>query len=268
MNTISFLAARGNLISVTTTGAGPPLILLHGFPLDHRQWLPQLNDLSPHYRVIAPDLRGFGQSTLTEQPYTIADLAEDVEQVRQHFSPSEPIVLCGLSMGGYVAFEYWRRYATHLLGMILANTKPEADTPEARTAREQMSIVAQKSGSWEAVSAMLPKLLTAHQLKERGPAYLATEQMLRACSIEAVCHAQQALAGRADFIIKLPAIGTPTLVITGSDDVIAPPAATRKWAAVIPNSSCHVIPSAAHLTPLEAPDEFNNQVHSFMQSLT
>ena len=267
MNTISFSAARGNLVSVTTSGLGTPLILLHGFPLDHRQWLPQLEQLSAHYRVIAPDLRGFGQSPLTEQQYTLADLAEDVEQIRQHFCPDERIVLCGLSMGGYVAFEYWRKHAAHLLGLVLVNTKPDADTAEARAARQQMSAVARQAGSWEAVSAMLPKLLSAKHLIERGPAYQAIEQMLSSCSVDAICHAQQALAQRADFIAKLPAIETPTLVITGSDDSIAPPESTRKWAAVIANSDCQIISGAAHLTPLEAPDQFNSLLHSFMQSL-
>lgn len=267
MNTNSFLAARGNLISVTVQGAGTPLVLLHGFPLDHRQWLPQLEQLSAHYRVIAPDLRGFGQSTLTEQVYSIAELAEDVEQVRQHYCPQERIILCGLSMGGYVAFEYWRHHAANLLGLILVNTKPDADTAEARVGRQQMSAIARQAGGWQAVSGMLPKLLSAQQLSERGSAYQATEHMLRTCSVDAICQAQQALAARADFIVKLPAIETPTMVITGSEDSIAPPESTRKWAAVIPNSSCHVIPDAAHLTPLEAPDQFNTLVHSFVQSL-
>ncbi len=267
MNTISFLARRGNLISVTTLGSGPPLILLHGFPLDHRQWLPQLNQLSASYQVIAPDLRGFGQSTLTEEQYSLADLADDVEQVRQHFAPDQQIALCGLSMGGYVAFEYWLQFGAQLKGLILAHTKPQADTPEARAARQQMCDLARASGSWEAVSGMLPKLLSAEHIAERGLPLTATEQMLKACSIDAVCSAQEALAKRSDFIAKLPAIHTPTLVITGSDDTLAPVEATRKWAAVIPNSSCEVIPRAAHLSPLEAPDVFNQHVHSFLQTL-
>lgn len=268
MNTISFLAARGNLISVTMAGQGPPLILLHGFPLDHRQWLPQLSQLATHYRIIAPDLRGFGRSTLTEQQYTLAELAGDVEQVRQHLAPDQRIAVCGLSMGGYVAFEYWRQYASNLKALILANTKPEADSDQAREAREQMCSLARQSGSWQAVAPMLPKLLADHHLSTESAVYSATQQMLKACSVEAVCAAQLALGNRADFIAKLPAIDTPTLVITGADDTIAPAEQTRKWAAVIPNSACHVLAQAAHLTSLETPDEFNRLVHSFLQSLS
>ena len=180
MNRLSFLATRGNLISVTIAGEGSPLMLLHGFPLDHRLWLQQLDSLSAFYRVIAPDLRGFGQSTLTEEPYSLADLAGDVEQVRQHLTGDQPIALCGLSMGGYVAFEYWRGYSRSLTALILANTKPEADTDQARDARHAMVEQARQLGSWQAVSGMLPKLLSGSHMAERGAAYHAAEQMLRA----------------------------------------------------------------------------------------
>ncbi|MEZ6075883.1 MAG: alpha/beta hydrolase [Pirellulaceae bacterium] len=123
-----------------------PLILLHGFPLDHRLWLQQIDYLSKNYYIIAPDLRGFGQSTLTEEPYSMADLAEDVEQVRQHMTDDQPVALCGLSMGGYVAFEYWRHYSKSLTALILANTKPEEDTDQGRAARRAMSERAHQLG--------------------------------------------------------------------------------------------------------------------------
>lgn len=267
MHTLSFVGSHGNLISVTTAGTGMPLMLLHGFPLDHRQWLPQLQQLSSEYRLIAPDLRGFGSSSLPEQPYTMADLADDVEQVRQHLAGGEAIVLCGLSMGGYVAFEYWRRYPHHLRGLVLTNTKPQADTPEARSGREEMCQQARQSGSWSAVSSMLPKLLAAEHLEAGNPVLQATEQMLRASSVSAICAAQQALANRQDFIASLPAIQLPTLVITGASDPIAPPEATRKWAAVMPHSECQVVPSTAHLTPLEAPDTFNLILREYLKTV-
>ncbi|MCC7337902.1 MAG: alpha/beta hydrolase [Pirellulaceae bacterium] len=267
MNKLSFLAKRGNLISVTVAGEGMPLILLHGFPLDHRLWLQQFDYLSKNYCIIAPDLRGFGQSTLTEEPYSMADLAEDVEQVRQHMTDDQPVALCGLSMGGYVAFEYWRHYSKSLTALILANTKPEEDTDQGRAARRAMSERAHQLGSWHAVSEMLPKLLSEQHFAQLGSQFQAAEQMLRSCSADAVSSAQRAMADRADFIALLPALSTPTLVITGEEDTIAPPAATRKWAAVIPNSQCHVLAGAAHLTPLEQPQQFNQLVHEFLGSL-
>lgn len=264
MNRLSFLGKRGNLVHVTTAGQGKPLVLLHGFPLDHRQWMAQLESLSADYHVIAPDLRGFGRSALNEPDYSMADLADDVEQVRMHLVASGPIALCGLSMGGYVALEYWRGHSDRLSALILANTKPDADSEPARASRQEMINQARQHGSWQAVSGMLPKLLTDVHRNVPGPILSCVEQMMRECSVEAVVAAQQAMSHRADFIPLLPTLQVPTLVITGEHDPIAPPEATRKWAAVLPHSHCHVIPDAAHLTPLEVPATFNRLVSQFL----
>ncbi len=264
MNTLSFLAPRGNLISLTVAGQGKPLMLLHGFPLDHRQWLEQLTGLAEHFRVIAPDLRGFGQSTLTDQPYSMADLADDVEQMRMHLAGSEPLALCGLSMGGYVAFEYWRRYPQNLSALVMADTRPEADDDQGKANRQAMIDRVQQAGSWPAVSGMLDKLLTQSNLQERGSVYHSVEQMLKSCSADAVCSAQRAMARRTDFTASLPGLTTPTLVIVGEDDPITPPAATGKWAAMMPHSQYHVVAGAAHLTPLEQPEQFNSLVREFL----
>lgn len=264
MNTLSFLAPSGNLVSLTVAGQGPPLILLHGFPLDHRQWQEQLTGLAEYFRVIAPDLRGFGKSTLAAQPHSMADLADDVEQVRKHLAGDGQIALCGLSMGGYVAFEYWRRHAQHLSALVLTNTKPEADDEQGKAGRQAMVDQAQQSGSWAAVSAMLSKQLSKAHQQERGHVFLSLERMLKSCSVEAVCSAQRAMANRADFTTSLPRLNTPTLVIAGEEDPITPPAATRKWAAVMPHSQCHVVAGAAHLTPLEQPEQFNSLVRDFL----
>lgn len=264
MNTLSFVAPSGNLISLTVAGQGPALILLHGFPLDHRQWQEQLTGLSEYFRVIAPDLRGFGNSTLASQPHTMADLADDVEQMRLHLAGDEKIALCGLSMGGYVAFEYWRRHPQYLSALVLTNTKPEADDEQGKASRQAMIDQAQQSGSWSAVSGMLSKQLSEAHQQERGDVYQNVERMLKACSVEALCNAQRAMANRADFTTFLPRLSTPTLVIAGEEDSITPPMATRKWAAVMPHSQCHVVAGAAHLTPLEQPEQFNSLVREFL----
>lgn len=264
MNALSFLAPSGNLISLTVAGQGKPLILLHGFPLDHRQWQAQLTGLAKQFRVIAPDSRGFGQSTLTEQPYTMADMADDVEQVRLHLAGDEPIALCGLSMGGYVAFEYWRRYPENLAALVLTNTKPEADDEQGRANRQAMIDQAQLTGSWSAISGLITKQLSKAHVEERGAVYRSVEQMMKACSVDGVCGALRAMGQRPDFTASLPRLNTPTLVVTGEEDPIAPPAATRKWAAVLPRAECHVVAGTAHLTPLEQPDEFNSLVREFL----
>ncbi len=266
MNSLSFLARNGNLISLTVAGQGPPLLLLHGFPLDHRQWQEQLSGLAEHFRVIAPDLRGFGKSTLTEQVYSMGDLADDVEQVRLHLAGDGPIALCGLSMGGYVAFEYWRRYSQNLSALVLTNTKPDADDEAGKANRLAMIDAAEREGSWSVVSGLIGKQLTQAHVEQRGAIYHSVEQMMRACTVEAVCGALRAMAARSDFTAALPSITTPTLVIAGEEDPITPAAATRKWSAMLPNAVCHVIAESAHLTPLEQPQHFNSRVREFLGS--
>ncbi len=264
MKTVSFIAKHGNSISVTSAGSGPTLMLLHGFPLDHRMWQSQLECLSQHYHVVAPDLRGFGQSTLAEQSYTMADLADDVEAVRQHIAPNQSISLCGLSMGGYVAFEYWKRYGPNLNALILANTKPESDSAAARAARYEMAEQAKRLGAWPAISGMLVKLISPYHLEHKPEIAQTAERILRDCSAEAVVQAQHAMAIRTDFSQHLQSIFTPTLVITGQHDPIAPPDATRLWADKLARGQFRMLASASHLTPLETPDEFNGQIRSFL----
>lgn len=267
VNTIAFQGPQGNSISITAAGSGPTLILLHGFPLDHQLWQDQLTVLSENYQVLAPDFRGFGKSSLSEHPYKLSDLADDVEAVRQHLAPNQPVVLCGLSMGGYVAFEYWRRHAEQLRGLILANTKPESDTDEARSGRLAMAQQAIEGGGWSAVQGMLPKLLAPDHLRDQNQGYQRVLRMMHDCRGESVAAAQQAMAERREFVPALPGIRVPTLVITGAHDVIAPPTLTKKWAAVLPEGRCEVVESAAHLTPLEAPAEFNALVDDFMKRI-
>ncbi len=260
LHTISLIAPRGNVISIKAAGSGPALILLHGFPLDHRMWLEQLSGLSEHFHVIAPDLRGFGQSTLTDSPYTMKELADDVEFIRKHLAGEQPLRLCGLSFGGYIAFEYWQHYRQNLELLVLANTKPTADDEAARAGRLKMAADAVELGAWPAVEGMFPKLLSA-VTREQQPAVAASvEAMMRSAPAAGIAAAQQAMAARRDFTAALATMQTPTLVITGADDPIAPPAATEAWAKRIPGARYACLAEAGHLTPLEQPAKFNGLV--------
>lgn len=266
MNSISFLAQHGHLISVTAAGTGPTIMLLHGFPLDHRMWLSQLATLSKTHHVIAPDFRGFGGSSLSESSYSLSDLADDVELVRQHLAPERPISLIGLSMGGYVAFEYWQRHGQHLSSLVLVSTKPTADSEAARESRYAMAAQAEKLGTWPAVAGMLEKLLSPELLAQGDEIVRATQQMMRDGRPEAIAAAQQAMAIRQDFTRHLPEIAIPTLILTGQHDKIAPPDETARWSAKIPNSHFDCLTGVAHLSPLETPVEFNQRVLSFLPS--
>ncbi len=264
---ISVLGPDGNQICVVAAGDGPPLFLLHGFPLDHRLWVHQLEGLSSRHHVIAPEFRGFGDSSLHERSFSLADLADDIEFVRRHLTPDQPIVLCGLSMGGYVALEYWSRYAANLRGLILANTKPDADEPGARQARLAMAETVEETGTKAAVEGMLSKLLSAgsqanESLRQR------VESMMYSVQPVTIQAAQQAMANRRDFQGQLQGIRVPTLILTGVDDPIAPPEPTRRWADLISNAEVRVIKNSGHLSPIESNADFNESVARFLDGLS
>jgi 3-oxoadipate enol-lactonase len=266
IHTISLITARGNTLNIKASGSGQTIFLIHGFPLDHRMWIKQIEALSSRFQVVVPELRGFGGSSL-DSDYSLADLAEDIEQVRRHLSANQPIDLIGLSMGGYVCFEYWRKYSSNLRSLVLSNTKPTADDEAARQGRIAMAEKALKEGSWAAVAPMLDKLIAA---KSKGTAVEdAVKEMMESTSPAAVAAAQRAMAGRADFTALLASIGIPTLVITGEEDSLAPPATTRQWAGQIPGAQ-YVELAAGHLPTLEVPELFNSTITKFLtaRSLT
>lgn len=261
---LSLIGPKGNAISVATAGTGPTLMLLHGFPLDHRLWLAQLGSLADFYHVVAPEFRGFGGSATSHTAYTLRDLAEDVEFVRQHLAGEQPMHLAGLSMGGYVAFEYWHMHRQHLRSLSLLNTKPSGDDTAARQGRLTTAEHALAAGTWEAVQPMLPKLLSAVTLSTRPQVVAAVESMMRRPTAPAVAAAQQAMADRRDFTSLLPSMRLPVLVATGEHDPLAPPVATQAWAASLPDAKFVQIPEAGHLPPLETPEAITDLLRSFL----
>ncbi|RMF40963.1 MAG: alpha/beta fold hydrolase [Planctomycetota bacterium] len=267
INYVSIFAPDGSEFFVAAAGEGRPLILLHGFPLDHRLWTHQIQSLSHDFHVIAPDLRGFGKSTLGDG-FSMVQLAHDCEFIRQKLAPQGPIVLGGLSMGGYVALEYWAHYSQHLCGLVLANTKPHADDPTAQAARLRMAEEVLVQGTWPTVQGMLPKLLSTTTQTSRPEVVELTRTMMAAVAPQTIAAAQRAMAQRRDFRSELPEIAVPTLVITGQEDPLAPPDATAEWAGSIPQHTFHAIPTAGHLTPLETPQEFNALLGQFTRQAT
>jgi len=227
-------------------------------------WLPLMSLLSPSYHCIAMEFRGFGGSTL-DGDYTLSDLAQDVEIVRSHFAANERMHLVGLSMGGYVALEYWRLFSSNLRSLILSNTKPDADDSTGQTARRQMAQRALESGAWSALAPMLPRLIAPQAMETEVENNV--RQMMQASSASTIAAAQHAMAGRKDFTQIIETIRVPTLVVTGQYDFIAPPQTTRQWAHRIPSSSYSEIATAGHLAPLENPEDFHDALERFFSNL-
>lgn len=257
----------GNInLGVVDRGSGQPLVLVHGFPLDHTMWRAQIDELSCHARVLAPDLRGFGSSSVTEGEVTMAQFADDLVAMLDAVEVYEPVVLCGLSMGGYIAWQFWRKHSARLRGLILCDTRAAADTVEIARGRSMMAGRVLREGTGFVADTMIPRLF-AEETCARHPEIveLARQTILRTTPA-GVAAATRGMAQRPDMTGQLGAIDVPTLVICGQHDAITPPGEMQQIAAALPEARYVEIPGAGHLSPLENPRRVNAAILDFMEA--
>jgi pimeloyl-ACP methyl ester carboxylesterase len=239
-------------IAYADRGAGPVLVLLHGFPLDSSIWDDASEYLEQHFRVITPDLRGFGRSA-NEQPFTIESLADDLHEFMKRLRVA-PYFLGGLSMGGYVAQAFAKKYRDDLHTLVLIDTKAAADTPAGKEGRDQMIELVRRSGSRAIADQMFPKMVAAGSVQ--SPAARKLRSIMEACPALTIEHALAAMRDREDYTPVLSRFAKPMLIIVGDQDAIASPDIARAMHAAAPKSRLAVIPSAGHMTPLEQPRAF------------
>ncbi|PYS91042.1 MAG: alpha/beta hydrolase [Acidobacteria bacterium] len=247
---------RGLEMAYDDAGAGVPVVLLHGFPFNRSLWREQVAVLSQNHRVITPDLRGFGETTATDEPATMETMAEDVAALLDELK-LERVVLGGLSMGGYVALAFYRLFPQRVRALMLADTRPQADTEEARRNRETLATRALAEGMQPIADAMLPKLLTPATQTERPEIVARVREMIMSTSPVGAAAALRGMALRRDQTDLLPEIDVPTLIIVGSEDAITPPQDAELMHRAIRGSLFKVIAGAGHCSNLERPDEFN-----------
>ena len=240
-------------LAVEMRGEGVPVLFVHGFPFDRTMWRHQLATLS-RVRRIAPDLRGVGGSGTppTADGYSLARYADDLVAVLDALGVRQA-VLCGLSMGGYVIFELLRRHPGRVKAMILADTKPQADSAEAKRGREELTQVAQREGQDAVIERLLPRLLAPVTQATQPEVAGQVREMARRWSIPGIVGAVRAMRDRSDSTETLRQLRLPTLVLAGSEDQIAPPEVARAMAALVPGAQLYVVPAAGHLAPLEQP---------------
>jgi 3-oxoadipate enol-lactonase len=244
----------------------PPVVLLHGFPLDSRMWEAQLPVLADAgRRVIAPDLRGFGKSK-SDTPFTLESLADDVHALLTAIGAS-PCVLVGLSMGGYVALAYAKKYAGDLRGLALVDTKAETDTAEGKQGRQKMIDLVRKEGSKAIADQMLPKMLAKDAAEQRPQQAQSLRRIMEACPPKTIEHALAAMHDRPDRSGELASIKVPTLVIVGESDAITPPNVAEAMKQKIPNAQLVVIKGAGHMAPMEQPEQVNRALKAFLEKL-
>ena len=247
-------------------GSGAPLVLLHGFPFDRSMWRGQASALGGEFRVVAPDLRGLGETPLGGNDVTIEVMAEDVAALLDELNV-ERVVLGGLSMGGYVAFEFIRKFRGRVRALVLADTRPQADTEDGRRAREENAQRALKDGMAPVVESMLPKLLSAETRERGGEVLKRVRAMMLGTRPEGAAAALRAMAVRRDQTDLLPSIKVPTLILVGSEDAVTPPEDAEAMNAKIEGSRLVVVEGAGHLSNVERPSEFNRALAEFLRSL-
>jgi len=248
-------------------GVGRPILLLHAFPLNADMWRPQLAHVPSGWRMVAPDLLGFGLSPRPPgaPPPTIDEVAGDLDAL-MYALEIRAAVIAGLSMGGYVAFALFRRAPQRFTGMVLADTKAQADTQEGREGRRKMIDLVREGGARAVADQMLPKLLGPTSHDSRPEVALAVRQMIEAAPVSAIADASRAMMGRPDSIPDLAAARCPGLVIVGAEDAITPATDAAVMHRAIAGSRMVVLPGVGHLSSLEAPDAFSSALSGFLQS--
>jgi 3-oxoadipate enol-lactonase len=248
-------------------GQGKPLLLLHGFPFSLDMWRRQVDRLKKDYRVFTPNLRGFGGTDRFAGPPSMQQMAEDVAALLDGLNIREPVALGGLSMGGYVALAFSRRFPERLRGLILADTRAEADTPEGKANREKMIAFAQTHSSREVLEQMLPRLVSARTRDHQPHVVEEIRTMAAAQSREGIIAALQAMRDRPGSTPLLQHINVPAVVIVGADDVLTPLEAAQNLVNGIGGAKLAVLAEAGHMSNLEQPEAFNDAVEEFLKAL-
>lgn len=260
------------VLSYYATGSGMPVVLLHGFPFDHRMWQAQVEALQGSCRVIAPDLRGFGNSSLGSadavEGVEMAAHSADVAAVLDHASVEQPVILCGFSMGGYVLWQCWRQFSQRIRAIVLCDTKATADVPEAAAGRLKMAEEVVKSGTAPVADAMLPKLLAASTWDSQPEVVEQVEAMIHASEPMAIAAAQRGMARRPDVSGDLPSISCPALAIVGVEDAVSTPGEMKEIVTRLPHGKLVEIPAAGHMSTLENPEAVNEALLGFVGELT
>jgi pimeloyl-ACP methyl ester carboxylesterase len=258
-------AVRGLATTVDLSGDGPAVLFVHGFPLDRTMWRPVASALTG-WRRILPDLRGFGHSEGPEDGYAMSEYADDLAALLDVLRVPDAVV-CGLSMGGYVAFELLRRHPGKVRALVLANTRAAPDDAEGKGKRDAMIARIRRDGPGFLADEMLPRLVGPDTARTMPDVLRQVRAMVTAQSTVGLVGALAAMRDRPDSRPLLAGITVPTLVVHGNDDQLIPLAEARAMAEAIPNAHFAVIPAAGHLAPVEQAVNTGRVIREFLESL-
>jgi pimeloyl-ACP methyl ester carboxylesterase len=254
-------------ISVHDEGSGPPILFVHGFPLSHEMWMAQLEAFRGTHRVIAPDLRGFGDSDVTMGIVSMEEFADDLDGILKALDVTEQVVYCGLSMGGYIAFPFLQKYGSRVRALILCDTRAGADSTEGAQGRLKLAALAMAKGPDAALEAMMPKLFAADTPTERPDVVERLRRTIVKTNPIGIAAGLSGMAARPDSTALLELIDVPTLIIVGTEDRVTPPEEARKMAAAIPGAQLVEIDQGGHMAPMENPEAATAAIRKFLHEL-
>jgi len=249
-------------------GNGTPLLFIHGYPLSRKIWKPQMEGLADIASMIAVDLRGHGESFPFAGPYPMDLLADDCIQLLDIVNIKSPIVVCGLSMGGYVTMSLFRKYPHLIKGMILTSTRSGPDSPEAKSNRDLGTQNVRDHGVAIIVESMLPKLVSPITISSQPNLLKIIRDIMMETSMNGVVGALQGMKDRPDSTPLFPHIKCPALIIHGADDQLISYREAEVMNQRLPDSRLVILPEAGHLPNLEQPERFNQAVLDFILTLS
>ncbi len=248
-------------------GSGPPVVLLHPFPCHHEFWYPVAAALESRYRLILPDLRGHGDSEIGEGPALMSKHASDIARVLDAAGIGKAAFV-GCSIGGYILFEFWRRFRAQVTALALCDTRPQADTAEARANRLKAADAVLEQGTELFIETMIPKLIGRTTVGTRPDLVAGARAMMRKMSAEDISQVQRGMAERPDSVADLKTINVPTLIVIGEEDVLSTVADGELMRQNIADSQLKVIPKAGHYAPWEQPEAVGKILRQFLDEVT
>jgi pimeloyl-ACP methyl ester carboxylesterase len=257
---------RGIDLAYDSVGVGVPVLLLHGFPFNRTMWSEQVAALSGRYRVITPDLRGLGETPQGDLPSTMEEISRDLVALLDKLK-LQRVVVGGLSMGGYVALNFYRRFDLRVRALMLFDTRASADTDEGKQQREELAQRAESEGIEPVVETFLPKLLAPATFSDHPDVVERLRNIMMQTSPTGAAAALRGMAARGDSTVMLDRIMAPTLIVVGSEDAITTVDDAKLMRREIMGSHLDIIEGAGHVSNFERPDEFNQVVETFLSGL-
>lgn len=263
---MSIQTIGSHTIGYTDIGQGPPLVLIHGHPFNRSMWDAQTQALAARYRIIAPDLRGYGESSVTPGNVTLGDHARDIADLLDALQ-IQRAPIGGLSMGGQIVLEFYWSYPERVSALLLADTFAQLDAPEQRQARFTMADRLEREGMSGYAQEVLPKMIAPTTIQDQPQVAAHVLRMMRETQPAGAAASLRGRAERRDFTPLLQQIAVPTCIVVGEDDVFTPVSNAQLMRQAIPRSQMHIIPRSGHMPNLEQPEQFNALLCDWLDTL-